>query len=160
MLGDFNKLTVSAEPESDDHQLNLAFRFSKYGIPCIEYSPKPGIFREKNVVEDMLWAGEIPGVRGRPYKAVMNQWWSDFQFHANADSIRWRRVQEAMSRFACLVEVKSKPGVGWIEVKPDKASASEGPKLLSPATVCSSLEKKQWSASRRRSNLRNEIILD
>lgn len=47
-------------------------------------------------------------------------WWGMLRDRAAGGQFIWSRVIEAMSEFSCLVEAKSKPGVGWVTVPAEK----------------------------------------
>lgn len=158
---DFASFNLQVADETK-RKLNLSLRFSKYGVPSFACSAKPEFLREKGFVEDFLYVDNVPGMPRKASEAVQGQWWNTLRYHANMNKVQWERVQEGMARYASLVEVRSKPGQGWVDVAPERVavrSKTKGTASFGRDAGFGSA-KKDKEAGKRRSGLRYEMSLD
>ncbi|KPM45020.1 hypothetical protein AK830_g1554 [Neonectria ditissima] len=95
----------------------ISFQFSKGGCPSFSCSAKPVSFYERPLPGDFLWLENAPC----SYWSGLSteQYWDQLEEMAEFDRNSWRLVQEAMARFACIVDVKTTPGAGWVEFGPE-----------------------------------------
>lgn len=87
--------------------------FSKDGTPSFSCSAKPKTVTDW-IPEDFLWLDDIDCYASSP--GSPESWWSTLDAPAERNRSQWNKIQWAMAKFCCSVEVKSKPGVGWVEV--------------------------------------------
>ncbi|KAM5357680.1 hypothetical protein ACJZ2D_016020 [Fusarium nematophilum] len=148
-LGDFGRLNLNAYTGAASRQLSLEWRFSRNGIPSFAISSHPYHIQNMGLPRDFLWVDCAPHYTGG------KGWWDIIRSLAMSDKHSWERVQHQMATFLAMVEVKSKPGAGWIQVAPEPLREDErtmgsdsGPALRRPKTRM------------RQSGLRNEVRRD
>lgn len=88
----------------------------------MECSAKPQICIENEIRTDSLWCGILHGIkRGRAQKAF----WNDMRDGAEYSRNEWREILSSMARFECRVDIKSKPGVDYEYVSPERGQRDQ-----------------------------------
>lgn len=120
-LGNFGKLKLDAYDGSTTQRLHLAFQYSKDGVPSFACSAKPTLTSDKYMIDDFLW---VDNVSGPSMEISTREWWYRLGCRIKLDRFRWQNVQQAMAKFSCLVEVRSKSGAGWVDAPPEQLVAA------------------------------------
>lgn len=98
------------------HRLILAFQLSRDGVPYFACTPKTrAVFEDRYRHHEYLW---VDGIRGISRAYSTDTFWKKFVERAASNEQSWYRVQQAIMTYQCVMEVESKPGVGWVYVPP------------------------------------------
>ncbi|OAA46404.1 hypothetical protein NOR_03157 [Metarhizium rileyi] len=117
---------------SEQLSLRLVLRYSEGGVPSFASSEKNAEVVYPDSGHEFLTLGRIlwydcddsePKLPAAP----------EFEMRCRQDHLRWKKVQDAMARAACIVEIESHPGEGWDNIAPLDTAALECHKGTPPS---------------------------
>lgn len=122
-VGDLTSLVGDGHGNVDNRRLKFVLNYSKDGIPSFACSSKPYRVLQHGIPRDLPWISSLmsldtiqsfyPHWKEHQREAF---WWSEARRLAGLERTCWCRVQEAMAKFQCLVEVNGKQDAGWLQV--------------------------------------------
>jgi hypothetical protein len=115
-------MQLGASYSNSTQQLTMSLQLTKDGVPSMICSDAPKVVASNLAgPKNFLWVSKMPSTRRNRGR----RWWKQFRNLAAIDALSWEAVQADMERFECQVEVVSKPGAKFVEIKPAERKADK-----------------------------------